>query len=165
MDQQTILTASALAVAALSLVLALTAHRRLWSMRRSLTVLQANADGRTMIEAVNSYAADVGKLAGNLEAVARRQEDLFAMLGRSPRNVGLVRYDAFEDMGGRMSFSAAFLDDGGNGIVLTSINARTEARTYAKTVRGGQSDHNLSPEEKEAITRALGQGTKVRRRR
>jgi hypothetical protein len=66
-----------------------------------------------------------------------------------------VRYDAFEDMGGQMSFSAALLDDFGNGVVVTAINGRTEARTYAKVVENGGSGHNLSPEEQEAISGAM----------
>jgi hypothetical protein len=57
-------------------------------------------------------------------------------------------------MGGRMSFSAALLDDAGDGLVLTSINGRSETRTYAKGVKAGSSDHTLSPEEEQAITYA-----------
>jgi hypothetical protein len=57
-------------------------------------------------------------------------------------------------MGGRLSFSAALLDDGGDGIVLTAIHGRTDTRTYVKGILGGTADQ-LSPEEKEAITVAL----------
>jgi hypothetical protein len=67
----------------------------------------------------------------------------------------LVRYDAFDDMGGRLSFSAAVLDDHGDGVVITSINGRTETRTYAKPVRNLESDHNLSEEERAAIAGAF----------
>lgn len=74
----------------------------------------------------------------------------------SVRNVALLRYDAFEDVGGRLSFSCALLDDQGNGVVLTSINGRQETRVYAKPVTQGTSSYNLSLEEEEAIRRALG---------
>jgi hypothetical protein len=74
----------------------------------------------------------------------------------SVRNVALLRYDAFEDVGGRLSFSCALLDDQGSGVVLTSINGRQETRVYAKPVAQGTSSHNLSLEEEEAIRRALG---------
>ena len=70
------------------------------------------------------------------------------------RRVALVRYDAFEDIGGEQSFSAALLDEGGNGVVLTSIHGRGESRTYGKAVRGGRSEHTLSPEEQQAIAQA-----------
>ncbi|MEA2522449.1 MAG: hypothetical protein QOI81_2095 [Actinomycetota bacterium] len=71
------------------------------------------------------------------------------------RRVGLLRYDAFEDVGGRLSFSCALLDDHGTGVVLTSINGRQETRVYAKPVTMGNSSYNLSAEEQEAIGQAL----------
>ena len=71
------------------------------------------------------------------------------------RNVGLVRYDAFEDVGGRLSFSCAMLDEHGTGVVLTSINGRQETRVYAKPVAVGTSTYNLSAEEEEAIRQAM----------
>ena len=70
------------------------------------------------------------------------------------RHLAVVRYDAFEEMGGRLSWSLALLDDGGDGVVLTSIRGRNEARTYAKSVTTWRSDQELSPEETEAITHA-----------
>ena len=67
------------------------------------------------------------------------------------RHVAVVRYDAFADMGGRLSFSAALYDDRGNGLVISSINGRSETRTYAKPLVDLRSEHKLSPEEQEAI--------------
>ena len=66
-----------------------------------------------------------------------------------------MRYDAFGDMGGRLSFSAAMLDDGGDGLVLTAIHGRSETRSYIKGVKGGSSEASLSPEELQAISYAL----------
>ena len=68
-------------------------------------------------------------------------------------------------MGGRLSFSAALLDDAGDGVVLTSINGRSETRTYAKSVARGGSEHALSPEEQEAIAHATRPGGLVDRER
>jgi hypothetical protein len=70
------------------------------------------------------------------------------------RHVAVVRYDAFGDMGGRLSFSAAVFDRQGDGLVISSINGRSETRTYAKALTGHQSDQTLSPEELEAIKQA-----------
>jgi hypothetical protein len=70
------------------------------------------------------------------------------------RHVAVVRYDAFGDMGGRLSFSAAVYDSRGDGLVISSINGRSETRTYAKALTGLQSDQTLSPEEQEAIRQA-----------
>ncbi|UMG94376.1 DUF4446 family protein [Nocardioides sp. TF02-7] len=70
------------------------------------------------------------------------------------RHLAVVRYDAFDEMGGRLSWSLALLDDSGDGVVLTSIRGRSEARTYAKSVTGWSSDQELSPEETEAVEHA-----------
>ncbi|MDP3969072.1 MAG: DUF4446 family protein [Nocardioides sp.] len=72
----------------------------------------------------------------------------------SLRHVAVVRYDAFGDMGGHLSWSLALLDDGGNGVVLTSIHGRSDARSYAKNIAGWSAEQPLSPEEDEAIAHA-----------
>lgn len=87
-----------------------------------------------------------------LSATDRRQEGL---IDGAVRRVGLVRYDAFEDVGGRLSFSCALLDARGNGVVVTSINGRQDTRVYAKAVVEARSHYNLSIEEEEAIRQAL----------
>jgi hypothetical protein len=87
-----------------------------------------------------------------LNKTDKRQQ---ALIDGSVQNVGLLRYDAFEDVGGRLSFSCAMLDDRGSGVVLTSINGRQETRVYAKSITEGRSSYNLSAEEEEAIRQAL----------
>ncbi len=72
-------------------------------------------------------------------------------LSTSLRHLAVVRYDAFGDMGGHLSWSMALLDDGGDGVVVTSIHGRSDARTYAKNVSGWSANQQLSPEEEEAI--------------
>jgi len=88
----------------------------------------------------------------SLNATDRRQETL---IEGAVRRVGLIRYDAFEDVGGRLSFSCALLDEHGTGVVVTSINGRQDTRVYAKPVSSGTSTYNLSIEEEEAIRQAL----------
>ncbi|MEV7429603.1 MULTISPECIES: DUF4446 family protein [unclassified Nocardioides] len=70
------------------------------------------------------------------------------------RHLAVVRYDAFGDMGGHLSWSLALVDDGGNGVVLTSIHGRSDSRTYAKNVAGWTCEQQLSPEEEEAVSAA-----------
>jgi len=79
---------------------------------------------------------------------------LRADIGQALRHVAVVRYDAFGDMGGRLSFSAAIVDDRGDGVVLSSIHARGESRTYAKGITQGGSDATLTPEEQQALSAA-----------
>nr|WP_082126682.1 DUF4446 family protein [Allosalinactinospora lopnorensis] len=100
---------------------------------------------------------------GDSRSLARRQ---FPETGgidvRAIRDVAVVRYDALEEMSGARSFSLAILNAAGNGVVITSINGRTESRTYAKTIEGGEAAEALSPEEYRAIRAArLGQGPRA----
>jgi hypothetical protein len=67
------------------------------------------------------------------------------------QHLAVVRYDAFGDTGGKLSWSMALVDDNGDGVILTSINSRADARTYAKEIKSFTSDSKLSPEEEEAL--------------
>jgi hypothetical protein len=89
-------------------------------------------------------------LAGLREEVERLRGEASGALRRPT----LVRYDAFGDMGGRLSWSLALVDDQGDGVVLTSISGRSDARSYAKPIAAWGSDQQLSPEEEEAVAAA-----------
>ena len=67
------------------------------------------------------------------------------------RHLAVVRYDAFGDMGGQLSWSLALVDDGGDGMVLTSIHGRSDARSYAKSLTAWTCTQQLSPEEEQAV--------------
>ena len=99
------------------------------------------------VEGVDALPEDV--LGLRQEVAALRAEGLGAL-----RHLAVVRYDAFADMGGQLSWSVALLDDAGHGVVLTSIHGRSDARTYAKSVSGWSSEQQLSPEEAQAIEHA-----------
>jgi hypothetical protein len=129
-DTLEVVAVVAAGLAGLSLLLVLLALARLRALSRRLRRLSA-AGART-------------------EAVAAGPDPT------ALRHVGVVRYDAFGDMGGRLSFSAAVFDSRGDGLVISSINGRSETRTYAKALTGWESDHNLSPEEQQAIREAGG---------
>jgi hypothetical protein len=78
---------------------------------------------------------------------------------RALRDLAIVRYDALNEMTGQLSFSVALLNSAGDGVVLSSINGRSETRTYAKVVLGGAGTQPLSPEEEQAVRSArLGTG-------
>ncbi len=129
---------------------------RQWSMlRRNLTLLKRGASNENMVELVARHVKDVQALAEQFDGLMARYDYLLELLQGSAQRIALVRYDAFEDMGGKLSYSAALLDDNGNGIILTSIYARNENRTYAKPVVEGRSTHTLSREEEESLRRAM----------
>lgn len=117
---------------------------------------------KTLLKAMRQQAQAIRELQEAVQRLAGEDRRLGGQLRGAIQRVGLVRYDAFEDTGGRLSFSAALLDAAGDGIVVTSINGRADTRCYAKPVARGDSQHNLSEEETEAIRMALGQDVPVR---
>jgi hypothetical protein len=124
-----------------------------------VTLLIALGAAALAVVAVRRQAP--GRRAGATDALPEdvyglRQEvaALRAEAGDALRHLAVVRYDAFGDMGGHLSWSLALLDDAGNGVVLTSIHGRSDARSYAKSVAGWTSSQQLSPEEEEAIAHA-----------
>jgi len=142
-------------IAVLALALALGLAWRTGRMRRQYAVLSA-ADGRaSFIEVVSRKSEEVEALRDDVAALVDELRSTQRDLQQAVRHVGIVRYDAFGDMGGRMSFSAALVDDHGNGFVLSTIHARSESRSYVKEIRGGMAEVHLSPEESAAVADAV----------
>jgi Protein of unknown function (DUF4446) len=130
---------------------------RLRAARRTYGRLLAGGDGgEDLLAAVARQVDATERLRGKLNLVGRETAQLRQRVSSLVGTVGLTRYDAFPDAGGHLSYSAAFLDEAGDGVVLSTINGRTETRSYAKPVRGGRSDHSLSEEELAAIRLAMG---------
>jgi uncharacterized protein DUF4446 len=100
------------------------------------------------------HIEQVGQLRDDVAHQMRYANQLRSLISGCVSRIGTVRYDAFDDMGGRLSFSIALLDEHGDGAVLTAINGRSETRAYAKPIVAGESRHNLSQEEIAAITQA-----------
>ena len=123
------------AVAVAALVVGLVALRRTQAGHGRRTSARRNPP---------QVPADIEGLRAEVQAL--RMEAAGAL-----RHLAVVRYDAFGDMGGHLSWSLALLDDGGNGVVLTSIHGRSEARTYAKNITAWKCEQALSPEEDEAV--------------
>ena len=140
----------ALSLCAVALVLAPAMRERRGRWRSSSVPDEERID-----VLVESHSRGIGRLEEAMRRLAAGEKHLAERMQQTVQHVGVVRFDAFEDMGGRLSFSAALLDDRGDGVVITSINGRQDTRCYAKQVRGGNSIHNLSEEEEQAIREAL----------
>lgn len=147
-----LVAASVLALAALVLVLAAIAAQR--RLRRTLRVTKGAA-GNDLLVALRNHDVDLDALDAvvvDLQArVARAERDLSLCTNR----VAMVHYDAFADMGGKLSFSVAMLDEQGDGVVLSVINGRSETRAWGKRVIGGDSRQRLSDEESQVLERAM----------
>jgi hypothetical protein len=112
-------------------------------------VVAHSASLQQQFEVLYQYVQDVAtRLGDRMETAERRLDGTMAYRA-------LVRYDAYGEMSGRQSTSIVLLDETRSGLVLSSIHHREQARLYAKQVRDGQAELELSPEENEAIRIAL----------
>lgn len=127
---------------------------RLRALRRSYAAVVDAGRREDLFAALQRYVDELGSLREDVGIVHRNTEHLRELLRGAVSQVGVVRYDAFDDMGGMLSFSAALLDERGDGVVVSAINGRTESRAYAKPVSQGRSEVHLSPEELAAVEAA-----------
>ena len=152
----------ALAAAAVGVIALLT------SIVLAIRLRKVRAEQRAVLgdrrEDLVSHAASLGS---QFEALHAYVEDLAAHLDHrvgtverrldgAVSHVALIRYDAYNEMSGRQSMSIALLDATRSGVVLSAIHHRDSARLYAKQITAGRGEQELSPEENEAITAALG---------
>lgn len=156
LEQLTLAFAVLAGVTLIAFICAIVAALRLRSLRREYAVIRGEAGDKDVITVIAELAKRLQASEGRLDSFTGELAEQAGFTRLALQRFHIVRYDAFEEMGGRLSFSAALLDAHGDGLILTSINGRTETRTYAKPVRSLTSDHNLSDEEREAIAGAAG---------
>ena len=145
---------AAAVVAVIGLSVALMLHLRLRRVRAAQLTLQGSGGGDLVDFAVS--------LQGRIDGLHRALDEVGAALARVERRVdstvsrlAVVRYDAYENTGGHQSASVALLDASRSGVVLTAIQGRDYARIYVKELDDGRAAVSLSPEEQEAIDRAM----------
>lgn len=140
--------------AGVALVLTFGAYLKLRRVRQAQVVLLGGGKDDLVDFAVS--------LQTRIDDLHRAVDEVAAALSRIDRRVdgclshtSIVRYDAFEDAGGHQSASLAFLDAARSGVVVSAIQGRDYARIYAKELERGRAAVALSPEEQEAVDRAM----------
>src|SRR3977135_2795504 len=157
---QGIVALAALAVAILALIACGLLMRSVRRLRAAQKLVLGEGSERDLVahsaslqepfQALEEYVGDSAlRLEERLDGVE------LALTGAISRQA-LIRYDAYNELSGQQSMSIALLDARRSGIVLTCIHHRDQARVYAKQVRDGRSELELSPEEAEAVRVALG---------
>ena len=145
-------------VAVLALLGCLVLALRMRRLRRAQTAVLGD-EGRDLVDHAAGLQEDFRALRDWVEDMASQLEGRMQTaenrLDGAVAYRALVRYDAYNEMSGRQSTSIALLDARRSGVVLSSIHHRDQARLYAKQVRNGQAELELSPEEAEAVRLAL----------
>ena len=143
-------------VGVVGVVLAALAWFRLVRLQRSYDLLSVAEGRENYVDVLARTRDEFGELTMDVHELNKRVEGVWADLTLALRHVSVIRYDAYGDMAGRYSFSAALLDDTGDGLIITSIHGRQETRSYLKGIAQGRPDIPLSPEEEEAVKMAKG---------
>src|SRR5947207_12443073 len=143
-----------LAVAGLAAWLVLLQRSEARLRLRLRRILSENGTA-SLDEILAGQATSIEQLAGRVDALNALERELEASSRLALQKVGVVRFNPFQDSGGDQSFAIALLDQGGTGLVISSLHGRAETRIYAKPVTNGRSTHSLSDEEQQAIRDAL----------
>jgi hypothetical protein len=154
-----IVALAAAAVALVALLWTVVLTMKLRRVRAAQRAILGEGDERDLVAHATTMESAFVQLRDWVEETAAGLEQ--RMGGAEQRIDGcvaqtsLLRYDAYGEMSGRQSSSLALLDSHGNGVVVSSILHREQARVYVKQVNQGESELELSPEEREAIQAAM----------
>lgn len=147
-----------LAIAAILLiigVIVIVQAVKLSKLRKKYNAMMAGTGVSNLEELLVDLRLQLDKVEEEQSQQGERIQSTIARMHAIKGNMGVKRYNAFNEGGSELSFSLAILDDEQNGLILTAIHSRETSYVYAKPMISGESKYALSPEEKEAIALAL----------
>jgi hypothetical protein len=148
--------AIALAVVCLiTIILLIITLCKLKKMHRRVDSLTRGKDAETMEESILNFFERIEALEDAEKRIHREIREIKDNLKITYQKTGLVKYDAFREMSGALSYSLALLDKENNGILISSMYSREGCYTYAKDIVKGECKINLSDEEEEALKQAV----------
>ena len=133
-----------------SLYLTIKLHR----LNNSYQKMMQGANGQSIEQMMIGRIQDIEALKMSVSALQERQQEMSKDSLRHLQRFGLIRFNAFENTGGDLSFSLAMTDAERNGVVLSGIYGREESRVYAKPITSGESKYMLTKEERQALDAA-----------
>lgn len=134
---------------------------KLSSLQNRWSQLLKGANGSSLETILYDHLRERMALKSDFDALEKRTHELEIKMATSKRHMGLVRFDAFNDVGGSQSFALALFDDHGDGTVMSSLIGRSDCRVYCKPLSGGRSERSLSQEEQRAIGSATSSAPKA----
>ena len=128
---------------------------RLRALSRRWSDLMQGTSGSNVESLLRDHLDRASAISERLERAEKSVDVLETKMQAAKRFLGVVRYDAFDDVGGSQSFALAVYDEKGDGVVVTSMVGRTDCRVYAKEIKAGNAERELSSEEQAAIEAAV----------
>jgi hypothetical protein len=129
---------------------------KLNDLQRRYRKFMTGSRALSLEDEIGRLISDVEKLKKESRAYANDIDLLFKKHEDAFQKLGLVKYDAFKEMGGNMSFCLVLLDENDNGFVINSVHSSNGCYSYSKRIKNGKCDIDLSAEEQEAMRRAIG---------
>jgi len=141
-------------IAFLSLVLLIVLIKQL-ILSSKYKKFMKGSDARSLEEELRERMSIIDKLDGRLNSIENNNNHISTKLDEVFQKIGIVKYDAFDEMGGKMSFALALLSDKNTGFVINAMHSREGCYTYIKEINDGKANVLLAKEEKEALEQAL----------
>ncbi|WDV45895.1 DUF4446 family protein [Clostridiaceae bacterium M8S5] len=135
----------------LLLLIMLSSQMRISKLKKKYDLLLKDVDSVNLEDVLFEHLEKVNSVKEELRVVDGKCMKLDQRLRLTLQNVGIIRYNAFDDMGSDLSFSLAMLDDNLDGVIITSLYGRDGCSIYGKPVKGSETKYTLSKEETEAL--------------
>ena len=150
-----ILLAVMLVVILILLILLLVNMSKVSNTNRRLDELMRGRDAERLEDTIVDLIAEIDRLKSSDQQKRRELKRINDNLMITYQKQGIVKYDAFQEMGGKLSFALALLDKNNNGFVINSIHSREGCYTYIKEIVKGESYILLGEEERQALAKAV----------
>jgi len=138
------------------LILNIVSIVKIGNLKKRLKKFMKGKDAQSLEKEIVGLYEDNKFLKNMVDNNKKDIRDLNRRFAKAFQKVGLVKYDAYQQMGGLLSFSLALLDEDNNGLILNSVHSTEGCYTYTKEVRMGECKLELSNEEKVALDQAMG---------
>ena len=156
-----VLTIVLIVIIAILGVLVVNLYANMHRLGRRYRMMMRGSDGKSIEKALSARLRDIERLTSHQERDHEDLMDLQEVKRQALTKYGIVKYDAFDDVGGRLSFALALLDDTNTGFVLNVIHSRDNCFLYLKEIVKGESYIMLSEEETTALRRAAGDSAEL----
>ena len=124
-------------------------------LNKKYSYFMAGEKGQTLEFKLSTEVRELREMMQTSKAMLHQQELLATMQLNSVQKIGVLKYDAFEETGDKLSFSITFLDGRNNGVVITSLSGRETSRIYGKRILNGRAKEALSVEEAQSVELAM----------
>ena len=139
----------------LSLIIFISINIKLAKMNKRYRTMMKGMEGANVEQMLLGHIDEVKQAMNKVDNLSAEYRKLDITSKKCIQKFGVVRFNAFENMGSDLSFAIALLDYQNNGVVISSIYSRSESHTYAKPIISGESSYFLTEEEKQALVQAL----------